>query len=168
MNDTVGPNLRCAPKGSCTGKLGAFPVAVMTPTFWCMCEFTLRSLLVCREQKGVVAHKWGDGTGMSHLSVCSPAFCPARYVPETSWFPVLQQFKLYPVSECAMHPAFLLGQRGGTWAAVPLLLFMCRAEFDSSGWIFSSQSTPVFLCWQEWFLAQWIAQAQKRKTENYI
>lgn len=39
---------------------------------------------------------------------------------------------------------------------------------DNGRWRFSSQNTPVFLCWQEWFPAQWIAQAQKRTTENYI
>lgn len=62
--------------------------------------------------------------------------------------------------EYARHPAFLLGQRGEVWAAMPPL--------DSGRWVFSSQNTPVFLCWQEWFPAQWIAQAQKRTTENHI
>lgn len=79
-----------------------------------MREFTLRSLLVCWEQKGGVAHKWGDGPGMSHLSVWSPEFCPTHYLPEASWCPVLQQFKLYPELEYAELPAFLLVQRGGT------------------------------------------------------
>lgn len=62
--------------------------------------------------------------------------------------------------EYARHPAFLLGQRGEVWAAMPPL--------DSGRCVFSSQNTPVFLCWQEWFPAQWIAQAQKRTTENHI